>query len=78
MIFFHCINNDFSVRIYDMRVSSPVLTFKSHHSEVTQIQMDDWKCVSGSTEGSLCVWDQRNTVKLWDFHNRYGGAFRCG
>ncbi len=33
--------------------------------------MDDYKVVCGLDDGMVCVFDQRNAQKLWEFHNRY-------
>ncbi len=36
-----------------------------------QVQMDDHKVACGLEDGMVCVYDQRNAQKLWEFHNRF-------
>ena len=59
------------VRVYDRRLAEPVICLSGHSSPLTTVQMDDWKVVSGSQDGLLCVWDQRMVARLWDVHNRF-------
>ena len=60
----------FRVRVYDSRVSQPVLVLSGHAAAVTCVEMDDWKVVSGANDGLVAVWDKRTQQKLWDMHNR--------
>ncbi|XP_064613363.1 F-box/WD repeat-containing protein 8-like [Liolophura sinensis] len=62
---------DRKVRVYDLRCTSPAMTLAAHTHVVSQVQMDDWKVVSGGEDGLTCVWDQRMALKLWDWHNRH-------
>ncbi|XP_041350177.1 F-box/WD repeat-containing protein 8-like [Gigantopelta aegis] len=65
-------NGDRRVRIYDLRSSSiPVTVFTGHSAKVSTVMMDDWKVVSGDEGGFVCVWDQRMSSKLWEWHNRH-------
>lgn len=64
-------NKDRRVRVYDLRTSKSVSSLQSHHRSVSCAQMDDWKVVSGGTEGLVCVWDWRMGTKLWEMHIRY-------
>ena len=60
------------VRLFDSRQpSSTVRTFMGHAGSVLCVQADDWKIVSGDTEGYVCVWDQRKGVKLWESQSRW-------
>ena len=57
--------------MYDTRVTqSALMTLIGHSAEVTTVQMDDWKVVSGDEAGFVCVWDQRMASKLWEMNNR--------
>ncbi|XP_043924186.1 F-box/WD repeat-containing protein 8 isoform X2 [Protopterus annectens] len=64
-------NKDRRVRVYDLRTSKSVNSLHSHHLLVSCVQMDDWKVVSGGTEGLVCVWDWRMGTKLWEMHARH-------
>lgn len=61
----------FRVRVYDTRTSNPVASFTGHMYQITTVQMDDWKVISGGYDGFVFVWDLRMTRKLWEIHNRY-------
>lgn len=63
--------DDFRVRVYDTRTSNPVASFTGHMYQITTVQMDDWKIISGGYDGFVFVWDLRMTRKLWEIHNRY-------
>lgn len=63
--------DDFRVRVYDTRTSNPVASFTGHMYQITTVQMDDWKVISGGYDGFVFVWDLRMTRKLWEIHNRY-------
>lgn len=63
--------DDFRVRVYDTRTSNPVASFTGHMYQITAVQMDDWKVISGGYDGFVFVWDLRMTRKLWEIHNRY-------
>lgn len=64
-------SGDRKLRIYDLRTSQPEQTLIGHSFRVSCVQMDDWKVVSGSDDGFLCVWDRRMAEKLWELHNRH-------
>jgi len=59
------------VRVYDLRSEKIVLNLRGHEDYVTTVQMDDWKVISGSHNGELCVWDQRMSAVLWRTHGRH-------
>lgn len=62
---------DRRVRVYDTRTSNPVASFTGHMYQITTVQMDDWKVISGGYDGFVFVWDLRMTRKLWEIHNRH-------
>ncbi|XP_064392311.1 F-box/WD repeat-containing protein 8-like isoform X2 [Halichondria panicea] len=63
---------DKCVRVYDSRASTlPIVKLCGHGSPVSCVQMDEWKVVSGSLNGSLIVWDQRMNTELWRSHERH-------
>ncbi|KAK2148611.1 hypothetical protein LSH36_489g01066 [Paralvinella palmiformis] len=62
---------DGKIRIYDTRLSDPVITLQGHAGSLKCVQMDDWKVISGGNEGMVIVWDQRMASKLWEQHNRH-------
>ena len=59
------------VRVYDLRSQEPVFAMRGHAAQITTVQMDEWKVISGGDEGLVCVWDQRmEGAKLWELHTR--------
>jgi WD40 repeat protein len=62
---------DKSVRVFDLRMSSSAFVLRGHISYVSHVQMDDWKVVSGTNDGTVYVWDQRMLTPLWETHSRY-------
>ncbi|XP_022341648.2 F-box/WD repeat-containing protein 8-like [Crassostrea virginica] len=62
---------DRRVRVYDTRTSNPVVSFTGHMYQITSVQMDDWKIISGGYDGFVFVWDLRMAHKLWEIHNRH-------
>ncbi|XP_064424326.1 F-box/WD repeat-containing protein 8 isoform X3 [Latimeria chalumnae] len=64
-------NKDRRVRVYDLRSSRALVSLYSHQLGVSEVQMDEWKIVSGGEEGLVCVWDQRMAAKLWEMHARH-------
>ncbi|XP_062515555.1 F-box/WD repeat-containing protein 8-like isoform X2 [Corticium candelabrum] len=68
---------DKSVRVFDMRIGSSAFVLKGHTSYVSHVQMDDWKVVSGTNDGTVYVWDQRMQRPLWDTHSRHPVHLCC-
>lgn len=59
------------VSVYDLRQAKEVVSFLSS-ADVTHVQIDEWKVVTGDIDGFVSAWDQRMVKrKLWDLHNRY-------
>jgi WD40 repeat protein len=48
---------DKTVRIWDMRTSSPAIILKGHSSCVYDLHFDDFKIVSASKDRGLITWD---------------------
>lgn len=63
--------HDWRVCVYDLRSAETAFSLRGHNSSVTAVQMDDWKVVSGSRDGSLRIWDQRMVSTLWMTHARH-------
>ena len=66
------------VHIYDERVGQSVQSLKDQIlSPITQIQMDDWKVVTGNSSGYVSTWDRRMATKCWEMHNRHPVSYLC-
>ncbi|XP_033116335.1 F-box/WD repeat-containing protein 8-like isoform X2 [Anneissia japonica] len=70
---------DKRVRLFDFRLKSnqPVVQLSGHGGAITQVQVDEWKVLSGGMEGMVCLWDQRMQRKLWDSYARHPVRYLC-
>ncbi|XP_019854353.1 PREDICTED: F-box/WD repeat-containing protein 8-like isoform X1 [Amphimedon queenslandica] len=62
---------DKKLNLYDGSSNYPVTSLFGMSSPVVCLQLEDWKVVSGSRDGTVAVWDLRIGQELWRGHDRH-------
>jgi len=63
--------SDHTIRIHDFKSESLLLTIHGVNSNITTLQMDKWKIVSGHRDGTICLWDSENGFKYWQTNMKH-------
>lgn len=63
-----------NVQLFDVRSSQVVSAYQGHKDTVKSIVMGDQKCLSGSSDGTVRLWDLRNKVEPLKLYQNFDGA----